>query len=103
MDLAPSNKAVCQELQEVKSLLTLEQLAQVCCGCLNHKPFFCHCFGLNHIFLSVISKHDDIAKLQSGHIWGHDAHLAVVPLAMSATGQLMANSLCRQYRRCTMK
>ena len=30
MDLAPSNKAVCQELQQVKGLLTLEQLAHVC-------------------------------------------------------------------------
>lgn len=29
MDLAPTNKAVCQELQQVKNLLTLEQLAQV--------------------------------------------------------------------------
>lgn len=29
MDLAPTNKAVCHELQQVKNLLTLEQLAQV--------------------------------------------------------------------------
>ena len=29
MDLAPTNKAVSQELQQVKGVLTLEQLAQV--------------------------------------------------------------------------
>lgn len=34
MDLAPSNKAVCEELQQVKAVLTLEQLAQVMAVCI---------------------------------------------------------------------